>query len=550
MPAFSPWRLGWWILAAVYFSFNQIPPKFEDFKPSDYNESRDEAWNAFKEARRRWNLTYEMAGPVPANREEAVRYVYDAADYADSLKEYEDILEAKKNIDNELKLRDTAVTSTESGKTNIFLKVGENKLQIQSKTASAEEDIKYVKDLIKNNRLRLGDIRITGKDKHLEVTIKDKSFNVLDGEEGLAEDLKLMIYKARTEEDILREAARGERDPRVTRKALELRMMKLKPAGRLCTLPWFEDRGPNPYLLVTGNVKMTGTEGTQRNVPWERGEFFTWLGNDQLPVLLEPLIKFLRPIAYLLDPAAGGWNRIYLLLVILWTLAVWGFFGGAITRMAAVQVARQNEKVSLTEAVRFAYARYKSFFLAPLFPLIFLAGLTLFLIVFGLVEKNIPLVGDIVLDGLLWPVVLLVGFIMAVVLVGLVGWPLMYTTISAEGSDSFDAISRSYSYVYQAPWHYLWYTAVALVYGAVLVFFVGLMGSLMVYLSKWGVAQAPAFSQERDPQYLFMWAPTSFGWRDLLLYKARQYANGRSDSAIPVRWVRPMPCPHQRTRNT
>jgi hypothetical protein len=95
----------------------------------------------------------------------------------------------------------------------------------------------------------------------------------------------------------------------------------------------------------------------------------------------------------------------------------------------------------------------------------------------------------------------------------------MYPTISTEGSDSFDAISRSYSYIYQAPWQYAWYCFVALLYGAVVIFFVGLMGSLMVYMGKWGVAQAPGFS-ERDTQYLYMYAPTSFGWRDLLLHKA------------------------------
>ncbi len=111
---------------------------------------------------------------------------------------------------------------------------------------------------------------------------------------------------------------------------------------------------------------------------------------------------------------------------------------------------------------------------------------------------------------------------MAVVLIGLLGWPLMNPTISAEGSDSFDALSRSYSYVFQAPWHYLWYTTVALAYGAVLVFFVGLMGSLMVYLGEWGVSQAPFLSSsnpasDREPTYLFVNAPTSFGWRDLLL---------------------------------
>ena len=43
-------------------------------------------------------------------------------------------------------------------------------------------------------------------------------------------------------------------------------------------------------------------------------------------------------------------------------------------------------------------------------------------------------------------------------LVGLVGYPMMYTTLSVEGdqSDTFDALSRSVNYVYQAPWQYIW----------------------------------------------------------------------------------------------
>ena len=95
---------------------------------------------------------------------------------------------------------------------------------------------------------------------------------------------------------------------------------------------------------------------------------------------------------------------------------------------------------------------------------------------------------------------------------------MMYATISAEGSDSFDAISRSYSYVYQSPWHYIWYSLVALAYGAVVVFFVGFMGSLIVYLGKWGVSQTPFIeTADRDPSFLFVHAPESFGWRALLL---------------------------------
>jgi hypothetical protein len=110
---------------------------------------------------------------------------------------------------------------------------------------------------------------------------------------------------------------------------------------------------------------------------------------------------------------------------------------------------------------------------------------------------------------------------MAVALVGLVGWPLMSATVSTEGTDSWEAVSRSYSYVYQRPWHYLWYSLVAICYGALVVFFVGFMGSLTVYLAKWGVAQTPGIdAAERNPAYLSVWAPTSWGWRTLLLQGA------------------------------
>src|SRR5207244_212129 len=105
----------------------------------------------------------------------------------------------------------------------------------------------------------------------------------------------------------------------------------------------------------------------------------------------------------------------------------------------------------------------------------------------------------------------------------LVCWPLIPVTLSAEGSDSFDDLSRSYSYVYQRPWHYLWYCIVALLYGAAIVFFVGFMGSLMVYLGKVGVSETPFSGPKhlnRDPSYLFVYAPTSFGWRPLLLQGA------------------------------
>jgi hypothetical protein len=286
--------------------------------------------------------------------------------------------------------------------------------------------------------------------------------------------------------------------------------IQAKPYGQLRTLPFFEDRGENPYLLVTN----------QTPIKAEPGRLGEWFLRRELPVLIEPLRKFMLPVLGLLTPGSGLLNSIYFLLVIVWTLAVWGLFGGAITRMASIQVAR-GEKISMREALSFVRARYVSFLSAPLIPLIFVGFMVFLLSLYGLVFM-IPWLGDIFVAGLGWPLVLLSGLLMAVVLVGLVGWPMMYATISAEGSDSFDAISRSYSYVYQSPWSYAWYSLVALAYGAVVVFFVGFMGSMVVYLGKWGVSQTPFIQKAgRDPSFLFVYAPTSFGWRDLLLDGAR-----------------------------
>jgi hypothetical protein len=290
--------------------------------------------------------------------------------------------------------------------------------------------------------------------------------------------------------------------------------MRPKPYGKLSTWPWFEDRGPNQYLLVAGKVH-----------PWQEGQFASWFVSNQVPVLIEPLVKFMRPVFYFFHPPVGFWNYIYLTIVLVGTLAIWALFGGMITRMAAVQIARR-EKIGISEAFRFTWNRWTAFFSAPLIPLGIILVIVLLTILYGAFHL-IPFFGDIVVDGLLWWLILVAGFAMTVLLIGLVGWPMMYATISAEGSDSFDALSRSYSYVYQNPWSYLWYAVVALVYGMVLIFFVGLFGSLTVFLGKWGVSQTPAVDWlNRNPNYLFVYAPEAYGWRDLLMQDSPAWKEG------------------------
>jgi hypothetical protein len=284
-----------------------------------------------------------------------------------------------------------------------------------------------------------------------------------------------------------------------------------KHPGTLRVAPWNADRGPNPFLLVTGQLGEGNT--------WRGGQpWLNWVITEQMPVLVEPLAKFLYPIGLLLNPHVGGVTRFYLLLLTLWTLATWAFFGGAITRLAVVQMAGKD-RPGLMETLRFVAARYLSYLAAPLVPLIFVGLIVVLFVIYGLVLHIWPLVGDVI-DSVAYPILVLLGFGQAILLVGLVGYPLMYATVSAEGSDTFDALSRSYNYVFQSPWHYIWYSLVAVFYGAILVFFVVFMGSLIVYLTKWSLDQTPLTGTtfpSRGVDNLFVHAPESFHWRELLV---------------------------------
>ncbi|MFM8271627.1 MAG: hypothetical protein ACKODX_04750 [Gemmata sp.] len=297
------------------------------------------------------------------------------------------------------------------------------------------------------------------------------------------------------------------------------------PGGRLRTLPWYEYRGPNPFLLFTD--ALGGSAADRREA---LGGFVT----GSVPVLVEPLVKLLLPVAKLVSPGISPLTRLYLFLILLSNVAVWAFCGGVITRIAAVQLANKGP-ITLKQAVAFVANRYMSYLGAPLVPLGISGLVCVGLILYGLVAL-IPLVGDVLLLGVGLPLVIIGGVIMTVFLVGLVGYPMMYCTLSVEGdqSDTFDALSRSVNYVYQAPWHYLWNWLVAILYGAAVTLFVLFFASVAVYVGKWAVGlTAGAVWSDRKPEYLFVYAPESFGWRELLTKDSHYELHGHWASVDP-----------------
>jgi hypothetical protein len=175
----------------------------------------------------------------------------------------------------------------------------------------------------------------------------------------------------------------------------------------------------------------------------------------------------------------------YFLFGGLWTLFVWAFFGGAITRVAAMHLGRE-ERAGLVEAVKYAVGKLGAYFAAPLYPLL---GVVLIAVPMFLLGLLMRLDVGVAVAGVLWLLVLLGGFLMALLLTGLLfGWPLMWGAISSEGSDSFDALSRSYAYTYQRPLHYLFYSLLAVAFGAVGWLVVYLFSEAVIHLCYWGVS--------------------------------------------------------------
>jgi len=244
---------------------------------------------------------------------------------------------------------------------------------------------------------------------------------------------------------------------------------KVLTAGYV-TCPWTEQRGAaSPVDVALKAVRGTANEPGMAASPRD--------------AVVDPWRRLSTPVFEFLEYTQTYVGAAFLSLCILWAALVWGLFGGAITRAALVQLTRE-EPVSLGASLRFAGRRWLSYFSAPIFPLLGIIVISIGLYLLGLLMNMTYFIG-----GLLWPLALIGGLVMAVLALGLmVGWPLMHAAISAEGSDSFDALSRSYSYVYQRPMHYLLYVVAAILLGTVGLIVVNLFAGTVEGLTAWGVS--------------------------------------------------------------
>lgn len=201
--------------------------------------------------------------------------------------------------------------------------------------------------------------------------------------------------------------------------------------------------------------------------------------------LLEPMSSFTRPVFTLFNVGTNWSSLAYATTQLLWAVIVWSLFGGAITRIAAIQFA-QDEHIGLRAALRFSLKRILSLVSAPLLPFAGIGFFWVLCLLIGLLGY-IPGAGETIVS-LFWGLAYLFAFVMSLILlVTLAGWPLMMATISVEDSDGFDGLSRIFSYLFGRIWYFLWLVIVTLCYGAVCLFFVELLLTFITYLSYWGV---------------------------------------------------------------
>ena len=193
---------------------------------------------------------------------------------------------------------------------------------------------------------------------------------------------------------------------------------------------------------------------------------------------------FTRPFVSMFDSKLTPVGFAFLMLCGIWELLMWGLFGGAITRIAALKFTR-DEAPGLLAALRHAFSKWFAYSLPPL---VALAGASVFAIQLAILGLIMRVDALAFLVAIAWPFVILLGLMMAVLLIGaLIGWPLMWATVSVEGTDAFDALSRSYAYVYHRPWRLLWYAIFSLFLAIASMFVVKLFASSAIALGNWSV---------------------------------------------------------------
>jgi hypothetical protein len=192
-----------------------------------------------------------------------------------------------------------------------------------------------------------------------------------------------------------------------------------------------------------------------------------------------------NPFKRLFDRKTNLREFCYYLFGSLWTVAIWSFVGLAICRVSLLRLTR-GEHAGLDDAFEFSVDHWARAIGAVLAPLMAVAGLCIPTFLIGLL-MGFDL--GLLVIGIAWFLVVAISIVMGILLLGLMfGWPLMIASVACEGQTSFDSLTRSFAYVFQRPFHYLFYAILAMVFGGVCWLVVASVADGMVGLTFWSVS--------------------------------------------------------------
>lgn len=215
---------------------------------------------------------------------------------------------------------------------------------------------------------------------------------------------------------------------------------------------------------------------------------------------VDPMVRvftsLVDPVRHWMRQDIGGRELAYWGLGFAWTVALWGWFGGIMVRVAVMRCGRE-EREGLVDAARFVLRRYASYVGTPFFALAGVAAVALLATPVGLLLRWDV---GVLVASVVWLGVLLGGLLAAVVLLGLVvGWPLMWGAISSEEmGDVFEATQRAFSYTFGRPIQFAFYVGVAVLAGSAAFLLIHPFAQWVVYVSAWSVswgAGADAWAQ-------------------------------------------------------
>jgi hypothetical protein len=189
---------------------------------------------------------------------------------------------------------------------------------------------------------------------------------------------------------------------------------------------------------------------------------------------------------FLSSMATIDWAEYFgLVVLVVGLLVIWSIIGGSITRSAALEFAR-DEKTGFKESLSFASKKFWSYFWSPITPALGVLFFTACNILGGLIGQ-VKYIGEIAV-AIGFPLAIISGFLIIFIgIIGIIGFFLMFPTISAEGSDAFDAMSRAYSYVISKPRHFISLFLGIIICGTIFALFISLVACLVMQTSFYTV---------------------------------------------------------------